>query len=138
MVKIKKYQILDHPSDLKIRAFGRTKEELFLNILLGMSKSQRPQIKSGKKNRREIKIKSIDLPSLLVDFLNEVLYQSQVNKEVCEDINFKKFNDFQLEAEIFGKKIEGFGEDIKAATHHNINICRNSDEIWEATVLFDV
>ncbi|PIR90405.1 hypothetical protein COU04_00035, partial [bacterium (Candidatus Gribaldobacteria) CG10_big_fil_rev_8_21_14_0_10_33_41] len=33
----KKYEILEHKADLKIRAFGKTKQELFLNMLLGMT-----------------------------------------------------------------------------------------------------
>ena len=34
---MKNYEILEHKADLKIRAFGKTKEELFLNMLLGMA-----------------------------------------------------------------------------------------------------
>ena len=30
---MKKFEILEHKADLKIRAFGKTKEELFQNML---------------------------------------------------------------------------------------------------------
>lgn len=133
-----KYEILEHKADLKIRAFGKTKEGLFQNMLLGMNESQKPEIKGKKKIKREIKIKSLDLPSLLVDFLSEVLYLTQVNKEVYLDVKFKKFSDAELKVKLLGQKIERLGEDIKAVTYHNLNVHQKKDKTWEATVLFDI
>ena len=133
-----KYEILEHKADLKIRVFGKTKEELFLNTLLGMTESQKPEIKGKEKIKREIEIKSIDLQTLLVDFLSEALYLSQVNKEVYFDISFKKFSDAKLKGELIGQKVERFGEDIKAATYHNLDIGQKKDGTWEATILFDI
>jgi len=135
---MKKYEILEHKADLKIRAFGGTKEELFSNILFGMAESQRPKIKIKEKTRREIKIKSLDLSTLLVDFLSEALYLSQVNKEVYFDAKFKKFSDREIEGELFGQKIERFDEDIKAVTYHNLDVHQEKNGTWEAIVLFDI
>jgi len=134
---MKKYQILEHISDLKIRAFGKTKEKLFLNMLKAMAESQKAR-KLGEKATREIRIKSSDLATLLVDFLNEVLYLNQVNKENYFDVKFKKFTDTEIEGELIGQKIERLGEDIKAATYHNLDLHQKEDKTWEATVLFDV
>ena len=136
--KTKKYEILEHVSDLKLRAFGKTKEELFLNMLLGMSESQKPEIKKGKKTKREIKIKSLDLQTLLVDFLSETLYLSQVNREAYFNVKFRRFFDNEIEAELIGQKVERFGEDIKAVTYHGLNIRQREDGIREATILFDI
>jgi len=134
-----KYQILEHKADLKIKAFGKTKEELFSNMLLGMQESMKAELqKPEEKTKRKIKIKSLDLPALLVDFLSEVLYSNQVNKEIYNNINFTKFTDTELEAELLGQKIERFGEDIKAVTHHGLEIKQNKNKIWEGTILFDI
>ncbi len=135
---MKKFEILEHTADLKIRAFGKTKKELFLNMLLGMTESQKPEIKESQKIKREIKIKSLDIETLLVDFLSEVLYLTQVNREIYNDIKFTKFTETELEGELIGQKIERFGEDIKGVTYHGLNIYQRKDRIWEATVLFDV
>lgn len=135
---MKKFEFLPHLADLKIRAFGATKEELFLNMLLGMTESQKPEIKEKQRTKREIKIQSLDLPALLVDFLSEVLYLSQVNKEIYNNVKFTKLEDRELKAEIFGQKIERFGEDIKAVTYHNLDVHQKEDNTWEATVLFDI
>ena len=135
---MKKYEILEHKADLKIRAFGKTKETLFLNMLLGMSESQKPEVKSKEKIKRQVKIKSLDLMALLVDFLSEALYLSQVNREVYFEATFKKFTDTEIEAELIGQKVKSFGEDIKAATHHNLEIKQTKNKIWRAIVLFDI
>ncbi len=135
----KKYEILEHKADLKIRAFGRSKEELFLNAFLGMNENMKPEIKKPPENtKKEIKIKSVDIASLLVDFLSEVLYLSQTNKETYNEIEFIKFADTEFEAEIFGQKVARFGEDIKAVTYHQLAVRQTESGIWETTILFDV
>jgi SHS2 domain-containing protein len=97
----KNYKILAHPADVKVRAFGKTKEELFLNAMKGMSAVLK--VKSKKlKVKRKISVKSLDLNALLVDFLSEVLYLSQVNKEIYSNIKFNKFEDKELGGELIG------------------------------------
>ena len=146
----KNYKILEHPADVKVQVFGKTKEELFLNAMLGMMEVLK--VKSKKlKVKRKISVKSLDLNALLVDFLSEVLYLSQVNKEVYDDVKFSKFSPSTrltarqagsgqtiLEAELLGTKIESFGEDIKAVTYHGLEIKKNKKGLYEATVLFDI
>lgn len=133
-----RYEILEHRADLKIRAFGGQKEKVFLSMLLAMTESQRPEIKEKEKITREIKVKATDLSALLVGFLSEALYLSQVNREVYFEVTFKKFSDTELEGELTGQKVERFGEDIKAVTWHSLDVHQEKDGTWQATVLFDV
>jgi len=136
---MKRYEILPHRADLKIRARGRTKEEIFQNALFGMSKNMKPEIKEQKeKIKREIKISSPDRPSLLVDFLSEALYLAQTNKEVYFDLKLKKISNNEIKGELVGQKVKRFGEDIKAATHHDLEVRQKKDKTWEAIVLFDI
>lgn len=135
---MKKFKTLEHKADLKIRAFGDSKAELFLNILGGMTEFLKPETENQKIKNQKIKIKSVDLETLLVDFLNEILYQNQTDKTAYNRVIFRKFTDFEIEADLSGKKTERFGEDIKAATYHNLDIRQKKDGKWEATVLFDV
>lgn len=136
---MKKFELLEHRADLKIKVRGASKEEIFLNALLGMEEGLRPETEETKEEiKREIRIKSIDLQTLLVDFLSEVLYLIQVKKEVYHDIEFKKFTDTEIEARLLGQKARRFGEDIKAVTYHQLDFHQRKDGTWEATVLFDV
>jgi len=136
---MKKYEILEHKADLQIRVFGGTKEELFQNALLGMQESMKPEIrKQDKETKRKIKIKSTDLSALLVDFLSEVLYLSQFQKEIFFDIIFEKLTDEELRGEFVGQRVARFNEDIKAVTHHQLDVHQGQDGIWQATILFDI
>jgi len=147
------YQILEHTADLRIRAFGRTLEELFGNALAGMMdylKSEKLKAKNVKPVKRIIKISSLDFNALLVDFLSEALTLADINQEVyrqAEFVNFprpvadavrKKEAGLFLEARLWGEKIGRFDKDIKAVTYHRLDISRNKDGLWEATIVFDI
>lgn len=134
------YNILPHRADLKIEFFGQTKEELFSEALRGMFESIEPQFVfqngEAKKVEREIKIKSSDSGNMLIEFLNEALYLSDINNETYIAAEFKRLTETELEAKIFGQKISGFSEEIKAVTYHGLKIGEN-DKGWKAVVLFD-
>jgi len=132
-----KYQILEHKADLKIKAFGKTKEELFSNMMIGMFESAKYE-SEGREIKREIKVSSLDLPSLLVDFLSKGLYLCEVNKEVYHQIQFKNFTEKKLEGTLIGKKLKRMGVHIKAVTYHDLDIHQKKDKTWEVTVLFDI
>ena len=74
----------------------------------------------------------------MVDFLSEILYLTQVNKEIYNNVKFTKFTNTEIEGELIGQKVERFGEDIKAVTYHDLDIHQRKDRIWEAIVLFDI
>jgi SHS2 domain-containing protein len=136
---MKKYEFLGHRADLQVRAFGKTRKDLFLHSMEGMIKGMGSKIvEPQKQSKRKVKVESLDLPALLVDFLSEVLYLTQVHKEIYSEIRFIKFTDKELEVELTGYEVERFGEDIKAVTHHNVDVHQREDGTWEATVLFDV
>ena len=135
---MKKYEILKHRADLRLKIFGKHKQNLFENALFGMSENMRPEFQeTSEKITRAIKIKSIDIAALLVDFLSEALYLSQANKEAYLGTSFSKISDTELIGELLGQKVESFGEDIKAVTHHDLAIKQNKSG-WEAKILFDI
>jgi GxxExxY protein len=134
-----RFEILEHKADLKIRAFGKTKEELFENAMVGMfgaakyQKNLKSQISKAK-----VKLKSVDFPSLLVDFLSEILYLVETKKLVFEKVEFKKFTENEIEAILIGKPLKRMGVHIKGVTYHDLNIHQEKDGTWQATILFDI
>ncbi len=134
-----KYEILEHKADIKIKVLGSSLEELFKNAAGVMAEILYKNLKT--KNLKLAKIlitKSADREILLVDFLNDILGESQINQAVYPGVKFVEFRDNYLEAEIRGYPIKRFDEDIKAATYHDLNIRQNENGIWEAVILFDV
>jgi len=136
---MKKFEILDHKADLKIRVFGETKEELFENAMIGMFEAAKYQkeVKS-QKSKVKIKIQSVDLISLLVDFLSEILYLVETKKLVFENVKFKKFSENEIEAMLIGKPLKRMGVHIKGVTYHDLDIHREKNGTWQATILFDI
>jgi SHS2 domain-containing protein len=136
---MKKFEILEHRADLKIRVFGKTKEELFENAMVGMQRAAKYEKETkSQRSKIKIKIKSLDLPSLLVDFLSEILYLIETKKLVFEKVEFKKFTENEIEGILVGRPLKRMGVYIKGATYHDLDIHKESDSSWQATILFDI
>jgi SHS2 domain-containing protein len=76
--------------------------------------------------------------SLLVDFLNEVLYLVETKKLVFGKIEFKKFRENEIEATLIGKPLKRMEVHIKGVTYHGLDIHQEKDGTWQATILFDI
>ncbi len=139
---MKKYEILEHPAELRIRVLGKTKEELFKNAAEAMADILATSDKRQKtRAKEEIKIESADLNTLLVDFLNEILAKSQINKCAYEIEDLRlKIEDQKyvgLEAGATGHPVARFDEDIKAVTYQDVNI-EFKTNLWQTIIVFDI
>lgn len=134
----KKYINLEHTADLKIRAFGSTKEELFSNMALGMFENicDKKAILKDQPVKREIKVQAGDLPGLLVEFLNELVTLSDINNEVYLNYELKIMN-YELGGVVFGFKVKGLKMEIKAVTYNDLKI-EEKEGNWVAEVVFDI
>src|SRR5579871_5548096 len=115
----KDFEMLPHTADIKIRAYGTNKKELFRNALIGMFQSIHPIITGCRmENNRVIcdalpkhhiiELKACDEESLLVDFLSEALYLSDVHNEAYLDATIDELTDTAIKATIHGIKVTGF------------------------------
>lgn len=145
----KEFELVPHTADLKIRAFGITLEELFRNALKGMFASVKPQSPSITYKddipvvkhytvEHKVVVRSSDQETLLVDFLSECLYISDVHNEAYFDAQFATFSDTELDAVVYGVAITGFEVvEIKAVTYHDLTL-EQIDGLWCATIVFDI
>lgn len=141
--------VLEHTADLKIKVFGKTLEELFINALKGMFQSLKPKATgcSYKNNllicpalpkKHTITLTSPDHESLLVDFLSEALYLSDSLNEAYLDANIINLTENQIQAKIFGIAIQGFENvEIKAVTYHDLEI-KHHEGLWQTDIVFDI
>ena len=135
----KKYEILDHPADLKIKAFGKDLPEVFVNMALAIASEQLPAQNQSQEPAEEIVVGSDSLESLLVDWLSEILYRGEVNKKIYTDFEVTEFseNPYKIKAKIKGVPVESKNIDIKAVTYHELEI-KKIDDHGEAIVIFDI
>ena len=146
---MKDFEMVPHTADIKIRAYGRTMEELFKHALQGMFQSIGPRaagchIHEGRlvckalPAKHAIAVESCDREALLVDFLSYALYLSDVHNEAYLDVDIHKLCPTAIKATVKGVKITGFDVvEIKAVTYNDLNIVQ-VDGMWQTDVVFDI
>ncbi len=137
------YQNLEHTADLKIRTIGKTKEEVFANMAKGMFANIYDQTSLLKDQpiEMELILKTNDIAELLVDFLNELIYLSDINDVIYntfELVIFEKDRLWHLESVLKGFKVSGFKLEVKAATYNELKLEEDLDGNWLAEVVFDI
>lgn len=132
-----KFKPIDHPSDVGIIAYGKTREELFENAAFGMFSLMANLDKVVPKQKLEIKIKGEDPENLLINWLNELIFNEDARKMLFKEFKVKKLTDKSLEAEVAGEKIDLNVHDlhrpIKAATYNQLQL--GADQV---KIIFDV
>lgn len=137
---MKKFEVLPHVADLRLRVEGSTQEELFCAAIEGMAKIMLPDFKLTNDFilKSKIEISAIDSTALLIDLLSEVLTLSHMNKAIYTNVRFESIMPNSLRATIFGNSVEAFSEDIKAVTYHEAEIKKNKVGNFETIIVFDI
>ncbi len=136
-----RWQFLPHVADIKIRVEGSSVADLLLSAMLALAKILQPGNCSdqGKLTvKKIIKIKTTDKTSLLIEFLNQVLFYSQVEGAIFCRLAIDKISDNSLTATISGYKVEGFAVDIKAVTYHQAEVIQDKKGRYSSIVIFDI
>lgn len=148
--KAKKFEILEHTADLRLKVFGSSPKELFRNALYAMGYTQKPETVEqstvgiiigtirGRRVSEDIVIESMDYNTLLVDFLSEVLSRSDSLNTVFFDVKFSEFSELKIEGKIYGVKVDDFSQDIKAVTYHEVDIKETEPGKWESLLVLDI
>ncbi len=134
---MKKFEILDHIADLKVKVYGRNLIELFINAALVVAEQQAGIKKEESADWEIVEIESVDLESLLVDWLNEILSRSDLNQKAYLSFKIEELTKKRLRAKIAGQKVEQKEIEIKAATYHDLEI-KQVNDYWQAVVIFDI
>jgi SHS2 domain-containing protein len=135
------FEILEHPADIGFRAHGATLEALYANCAIAMLSIAFER--GGVEARAEYAISATggDPESLLVSFLNEVLYWADGRR-----IAFHDFVVHELTQESISAAGRGEPRDperhpallvVKAVTYHQLKI-RQTPDGWIAEVYLDI
>ena len=145
------FDIIEHTADIGIRVRGKNLPGLCENAALGMF-SLLADLKSVKPSLKlKVSADGNDPESLLVNWLNELIYLAAVKKMVFSEFAVKKYGQpggkvakkvrYSISAEIRGEKLAAFGKrlnyEIKAATYHQLKIKKISSGC-EAGIIFDI
>lgn len=145
----KDFQLVPHTADIKILVFGKKLKELFSNALVGMFQSVGPRSSACKvieerlvcptlPKTHDVSVSAMNKECLLVDFLSEALYLSDVHDEAYLDTEIHELDDTHIKATLKGIKVEGFEVvEIKAVTYHDLKIEHRADG-WQTAIVFDI
>ena len=128
---MKRFEEFEHTADIGIKAFGKTLDELFENAAYGMfsviagEREVRPTLE------HQIELTDDDTERLLVTFLSELLYLSEVRRQLFSE--FKVSIDEGIlratcRGEELGSDLSGLGMEVKAVTRHMLEV--NLEEGW--------
>ena len=135
------FEVLEHPADIGFRAFGGTLPELFAQSALAMLSIAADPAAALSKEEYPLAVESGDRESLLVDWLNEVLYWFDGKRIAFRDFRVTQFRENAIQAVGLGEPRDPLRHRarliVKAVTYHQLKIARRGG-MWVAEVYLDI
>ena len=131
------YIEIEHTADWAIRVRGARLSELFVNAATGMYSLMADLAAVTPDVERAIQVKGVDAEALLVNWLNELLYHTEMDGEVFCEFAIHSFEATHLSSTARAGRGGNLKKHIKAVTFHNLSIVATGDG-YEVTLVFDV
>ena len=137
----RRFEVTDHTADIGITAYGKDLAELMANAACGMlSLIIEPQTVNSKVTAK-IELEERDEVTLLVVWLNTLLYELDVNRMLFREFDIVVTGQTKLTAACRGERLDlakhSLIREVKAATYHNLDITREKG-IYSARIIFDI
>ncbi|MBL7071118.1 MAG: archease [Candidatus Omnitrophica bacterium] len=138
---MKRFEIIDHTADISIKAYGKSLKELFRNAAFGMFNILADLEGITTSTSLELKLDAPDKEELLIEWLDELLYNFYTKQLIFCDFDITELTDKNLTAKVKGRFIgenkNRLKTEIKAATRHDLHITKKEDT-YEVRIVFDV
>jgi SHS2 domain-containing protein len=135
------YRQLPHTADLAWRLWGHDLPELFENAGGALSATMTDRRYLRRRATRTVCLTGDDRETLLVDWLNHLLYLFDQDGFLGRDFQVESLTSEGLEARVTGENFDPARHPaltgVKAATFHQLSIVPVADG-WEATVVLDL
>jgi SHS2 domain-containing protein len=134
------FEIIEHTADAGIRAYGTDLQEAFANAARGLFSLITELDNIREVEYRDIKLNAPDQESLLVEWLNELIYLFDAENMIFARFDIAQLSETRLRARVYGEKVDSSRHrlkmGVKAATYHMLNIDESNG--WQVQVLFDI
>ncbi|MDT8897747.1 archease [Thermanaerothrix sp. 4228-RoL] len=135
-VPISGFEEIRHTADWALRVWAPDLATLFTQAARGMYYLEGVETAPDPQVDRQITLRGEDFESLLVAFLNELLYLQETERLAFEILHCN-IHDHVLDVLVLGKPIRHLNKAIKAVTFHNLAI-RSTPQGLETILTFDV
>ena len=137
----KTFEIIDHTADVGIIAYGTDVEELFSNAALALFSLITEPERIEEKLHLDLEINSEGRDSLLVEWLNELIYLFDVKHILFNRFDIESLTHNDLKATCYGENFDPMRHKIKigvkAATYHMLRLEKN-DSGYKSQIIFDI
>lgn len=136
-----RFEVVEHTADVAVVAHGASFEEMLESAAAGMF-AQEVNLETVPRTRKwEVSAKAESGEDLLRKWLDELVVLSEKEGALFCDFNIVKFDEWRVEAEIWGSEatdeMERTGAVVKAVTYHELAVWQEDSE-WRGQVMFDV
>ena len=132
-----RFEEIEHTADISIRVWGRDLAELFANGAYGMACQLADLAEVGRTGEQSIELEAYDAETLLVAWLEELLYLDERDGCVFCDFDMLEVTPTRLRAIVRGGPVREHRRHIKAVTFSSLEIV-HTGEGYETTIVFDV
>ena len=128
---------IEHTADLSLHVWGTDLVDLFTTAARGMFALVALSADGAVRDVRRLELAAPDVETLLVDWLNELLYLHEVEDVVIVESEFERLTSSQLRVEVRGAPVGERRAHIKAVTFHNLAVTSGPGG-YETELVFDV
>ena len=136
----KGFELIDHTADVGIVARGASINQAFANAARGLFSIITDLDDIEEVIHRDIEVTAPDQESLLVEWLNELIYLFDTENIIFNRFDITHLDSSHLKARIYGEKVDSsrhkLKTGVKAATYHMLKVEKNNG--YQARVLFDI
>lgn len=138
---MKRFDVVEHTADTGIIAYGADLKEAFANAAYGMFSLMANLEQVREETSRYAEAEGSDRESLVVSWLNELLYMFDVERIVFKRFHILELTDTRLKADVYGEEVDASRHElrggVKAATYHMLEVSENKGRC-RIRVIFDV
>ncbi len=139
---MKRFEWVEHPSDIGFRAYGRDLAEAFENAAVALFEVMVDTSKVDAREEAEVELEAEDEKALLYDWLDRLIYLRDSDNMVFSKFSVKiaeAQGGLNLQARIWGETFDsGKHSDrtsVKAMTYHMMEITRSPGETYVQAVV---
>ena len=136
----KDFEIIDHTADVGIIAYGADMSQAFANAARALFSLITELDDVQETLHRDIEVTATDEESLLVEWLNELIYLFDAENIIFKRFDITQLNNTQLRARSYGEKVDRFKHKlktgVKATTYHLLKVDKNDG--CKVQVIFDI
>src|SRR5438067_782294 len=122
------HELREHIGELEIAASAPTLSELFVEVARALAGVMSKGASGIEQQAQEeaIELEAPDRDALLVDWLNELIFQAETKKLVFTEFAIDA-SERKLRARVKGSPAREMRTDVKAATFHGLSITEGGD-----------